>query len=78
LWPDNFKDTLVEPHAKLFLVKNEDQKDLDALVALYPQSTYWLYHSRLEGKDFWILLVPPQPGEKQQGSLANFLSMAVR
>ncbi|MGD0004357.1 MAG: glycosyltransferase family 39 protein [Anaerolineaceae bacterium] len=78
LWPENFKDTLAEPHAKLFLVKNEDQKDLDALVALYPQSTYWLYHSKLEGKEFWILLVPPQPGEKQQGSLANFLSLAGR
>ena len=78
LWPDNFKDTLSDPHAKLFLVKDEDQKDLDALTALYPQSTYWMFHSPLEGKNFWIMLVPPQPGALQQGSLANFLSMIGR
>jgi hypothetical protein len=76
LWPANFKDTLAEPHAKLFLVKYEDQKDLDALITLYPQSTYWQFHANLSGKDFWVLLVPPQPGEEQQGSLANFLSIA--
>ena len=77
LWPDNFKDTLSEPHAKLFLVKNEDTTDLDALLALYPQASYQNFHSPLEGKDFWIVLVPPQPGA-QQGSIADFLSMIGR
>jgi hypothetical protein len=76
LWPANFKDTLTEPHAKLFLVKSDDQQDLNALVDLYPQSTYWLFKAKLPGKDFWVVLVPPAPGAQLQGSLSNFLSVA--
>ncbi len=72
----NFKDTLAEPHAKLFLVKSEDTQDLDALVALYPQSSYWLFKANLPGKDFWVVLVPPAPGAMQQSSLSDFLSVA--
>jgi hypothetical protein len=78
LWPDNFKTTLTEPHAKLFLVKSEDTQDLDALVALYPQSSYWLFKAKLPGKDFWVVLVPPAPGSLEQGSLSDFLSIAGR
>ncbi len=76
LWPANFKDTLSEPHAKLFLVKSDDTQDLDALVALYPQSSYWLFKANLPGKDFWVVLVPPAPGAMQQSSLSDFLSVA--
>jgi hypothetical protein len=69
---------LTEPHAKLFLVKSEDTQDLDTLVALYPQSSYWLFKANLPGKDFWVVLVPPAPGSQEQGSLSNFLSIAGR
>lgn len=61
LWPDRFIDTLTQPGAKLFLLKSEDQDSVLSLLNLYPHSSYWLYQSKIPGKDFWVLLVPPEP-----------------
>ncbi|MEM5773846.1 MAG: glycosyltransferase family 39 protein, partial [Anaerolineaceae bacterium] len=61
LWPEDFSQTLAQPGAKLFIIKSEDQQSILDLQALYPQSSYWLHTSRLPGKDFWVLLVPPDP-----------------
>jgi 4-amino-4-deoxy-L-arabinose transferase-like glycosyltransferase len=61
LWPENFADTLSQSGAKLFIIKAEDQPALLDLKALYPSSSYWLHTSKIPGKDFWILLAPPEP-----------------
>ncbi len=61
LWPEDFSQTLSQPGAKLFIIKSEDQQSILDLQALYPQSSYWLHTAQLPGKDFWVLLVPPDP-----------------
>jgi hypothetical protein len=62
LWPENFNDTLSVTTAKLFIVKEEDKKDLDTLLGLYPQAAYWLHTNPLEGKNFYVISVPAQQG----------------
>jgi hypothetical protein len=59
LWPDSFASTLDEPRAKLFLVKADDNADLDLLLQFYPDAAVYLFDQSLEGKDFWIVYVPP-------------------
>jgi hypothetical protein len=59
LWPDSFASTLDEPRAKLFLVKADDRIDLDLLLQYYPEAAVYLYDQSLEGKDFFIVSVPP-------------------
>jgi hypothetical protein len=58
LWPEKFNDTLVEPGAKLFLVKAEDKKDADTLKQMYPNGSLWLQKGPYDGKDFLIFFVP--------------------
>ncbi|HEX7975255.1 MAG TPA: glycosyltransferase family 39 protein, partial [Anaerolineales bacterium] len=57
--PDQLSTTETSPGAKLFLVKPEDQKDLDALHQLYPKGWSTLYKSKMPGKDFLMYFVPP-------------------
>jgi hypothetical protein len=59
MWPDSFASTLDEPRAKLFLVKGDDRIDLDLLLQYYPDAAVYLYDQSLEGKDFFIVYVPP-------------------
>ncbi|MDR3576283.1 MAG: glycosyltransferase family 39 protein [Anaerolineaceae bacterium] len=59
LSPDQLSDTLQVKDAKLFIFKDEDTKSLAALKQLYPQGTYWLFTSKLPGKNFYEFLVPP-------------------
>ncbi|MEN6435033.1 MAG: glycosyltransferase family 39 protein, partial [Anaerolineaceae bacterium] len=59
LWPDSFASTLDEPRSKLFLVKADDNADLDLLLQFYPDAAVYLFDQSLEGKDFWIVYVPP-------------------
>jgi Dolichyl-phosphate-mannose-protein mannosyltransferase len=60
LWPQDFASTQEIHSAKLFIVFYQDQTDLDALKAMYPNSTQTMFHSPYEGKDFYILFVPAQ------------------
>ncbi|MGD0707219.1 MAG: glycosyltransferase family 39 protein [Anaerolineaceae bacterium] len=60
LWPQDFASTQEIHSAKLFIVFFQDQTDLDALKAMYPNSTQTMFHSPYEGKDFYILFVPAQ------------------
>jgi hypothetical protein len=60
LWPDNFKDTLAEKRAKLFILKAEDTEDLGKLQAMYPGGTTTTHKNPREGKDFFIFFVPAQ------------------
>ena len=60
LWPQDFASTQEIHSAKLFIVFYQDQTDLDALKAMYPNGTQTMFHSPYEGKDFYILFVPAQ------------------
>lgn len=64
LWPENFDITLSETRAKMFIIKAEDTASLDKLRQLYPGASYWLHQvPDLEGKDYFVFMVPAQPGE---------------
>ncbi len=65
IWPDSFANTVADPRAKLFLLNPEDTPDLKNLRGLYPQALVWMHKSPVEGKDFWVLLVPPKEGAAQ-------------
>jgi len=69
LWPESFKETLSEPGAKLFIVKMEDELSLESLRQLYPNGSYYLQNSEYEGKEFWVFLVPPEPGNQPEMNL---------
>jgi hypothetical protein len=65
-----------EPAAKLYLVHPADEDALAALRATYPTHRRQLYDSGLEGRDFWLFVVPAKisrqsvrPGEAQVGPL---------
>jgi len=57
--PNQLSDTLQVKQAKLFILKDEDTKSLDALKKLYPQGTYSMFVSKIPGKNFYEFLVPP-------------------
>ena len=59
LWPESFGDTLQETRAKLFLLKGDDNQDLDILLGYYSDAAVYLYDQELDGKDFYIVYVPP-------------------
>ncbi|HMD87570.1 MAG TPA: glycosyltransferase family 39 protein [Anaerolineaceae bacterium] len=56
---DQLSTTLPVKQAKLFIFKDEDTKSLDLLKQLYPQGVYWLFQSKIQGKNFYEFLVPP-------------------
>lgn len=55
-------NTLSVKGPKLFIVKDEDTKTLDALHQVYPNGITGKFDSPLEGKDFWIYTVPDSQG----------------
>ena len=59
LWPDEIYLTLDDPRVKIFLFKPEDTTAVETLRDLYPSGSMQLYHSEIEGKDFYIYFVPP-------------------
>jgi hypothetical protein len=61
LWPEDFAKTKDDLRAKLFILKQEDQKDIDTLKSMYPDGRLEYYKAvPYEGKDFWLFLVPPE------------------
>jgi len=62
LTTDHFSDTLQETRSKMFIIKKEDQASLDSLINLYPSATYWEHKNLRPGKNFWVFVVPAQPG----------------
>jgi hypothetical protein len=59
LWPESFGDTLNETRAKMFLLKGDDNTGLNLLLGYYPDAAVYLYDQELDGKDFYIVYVPP-------------------
>lgn len=70
LWPESFEETLSESGAKLFIIKKEDELSLESLRLLYPNGSYSLQNSEYEGKEFWVFLVPAEPGNQPEMILA--------
>jgi hypothetical protein len=60
LWPEQFTSTLENDHAKLFIVKPENNEAVELLQKLYPGGSLYNYDSDREGKDFLIFSVSPQ------------------
>jgi hypothetical protein len=60
IWPRDFSKTLKAKGPKLFLIKVDDTKDVQALEQMYPQAALSMFHSatKLEGMNFQILFVP--------------------
>jgi hypothetical protein len=63
LWSEDFETTLDKPETKMFILKPDDGKSLQLLRELYPLGLLKIYQSRVEGKDFYIYLVPPSLDE---------------
>ncbi len=59
LWPEDFNTTLDIPAPKLFIVYEKDLESLKKLQNLYPDGITSYHNARLEGKDYFIFLVPP-------------------
>ena len=61
LWPQDFNSTLVVQGTKLIIVNVDDTADMGLLKALYPQGVWsrFISKTKLEGKDFMILFIPP-------------------
>ena len=58
IWPDQIPETNFDQGTKLFILNPDDVDGLAALRATYPQGALSLYPARVEGKDFYIFLVP--------------------
>lgn len=60
IWPRDFGKTLDAKGPKLFLIKVDDTKDVQALEQMYPKAALSMFHSatKLEGMNFQILFVP--------------------
>jgi hypothetical protein len=60
LWPEDISFTFDNRGAKLFLVREEDQENLDLLHETYPDGFFTQYENPLHGKSFWMFFVPPE------------------
>lgn len=60
IWPEEFDSTLEVPGPKLFLLNTEDVEDLDRLRTMYPTASVRNYTSKTPGKDFIVMLTPPE------------------
>ena len=60
LWPDQFESTLAIPGAKLFLVKPDDNEDVQTLQQMYPQGVLHEYTAEIPNWNFLMFFVPPQ------------------
>ncbi len=57
LWPEQIAETLEIPGYKLFILKPEDQRALDAVELIYPGAERKYFHSKIPGKDFYLIYV---------------------
>jgi hypothetical protein len=58
LWADELENSLDVSGVKMFLFKPEDEDALDRLRQVYPDGILSLYQSDIDGKDFYIYIVP--------------------
>jgi hypothetical protein len=61
LWPQDFEGTMNVAGTKLIIVNVDDKADKPLLQSIYPHGVWSRFTSstKLEGKDFMILLIPP-------------------
>jgi len=60
---DRIPETVGDGRAKMFIVNKDDQDTLKVLHEVYPSGSERLYEVPLEGKSFWIFLVPAQASQ---------------
>ncbi len=61
IWPEQFSSTLEIPGPKLFILNTADIEDLQTLKSMYPLASVKTYTSKVQGKDFLIMLAPVEP-----------------
>jgi len=57
LWREQIPETRNLPGRKLFILKPEDLDGLDAVELCYPDAKLEIYHSKVPGKDFFLVYV---------------------
>jgi hypothetical protein len=60
LKPENFQSTLALGGPKLFIINPDDKNAQTTLRQLYPDGQLYLYHSKVETKDFLVFIVLPK------------------
>lgn len=61
LWPEDIPVTLEQNGSKLFLLKANDREGLANLQSVYADGYFWLYPSKIKGKEFMLYFVPSIP-----------------
>jgi hypothetical protein len=59
IWPEQFESTKQVAGPKLFLLNTQDQADLNTLLAMYPSAKVTTYTSKVQNRDFLVMLVGP-------------------
>jgi hypothetical protein len=59
IWPEQFESTKQVAGPKLFLLNTQDQADLNTLLAMYPSAQVTTYTSKVQNRDFLVMLVGP-------------------
>ncbi len=57
LWPEDFPSTIALDGKKIFILKGDDQEDLDLLRTYYPEGILYRHRDEYQGKDFVYWLV---------------------
>ncbi len=61
VWPEHIPDTLAQTGSKLFLLKSDDKQGLAQLQSTYASGYFWLYPSKIGGREFMVFFVPAMP-----------------
>ena len=59
IWPKDFGATLDTPAPKLFILRADDQADIDLLMSYYPNGYLTLHENAQVEKSFYSFVVPP-------------------
>ncbi|HPS42809.1 MAG TPA: hypothetical protein PK040_09430, partial [Anaerolineaceae bacterium] len=59
IWPKDFAVTLDTPAPKLFILRADDEADIDLLMGYYPNGYLILHENTQQEKSFYSFVVPP-------------------
>lgn len=60
IWPKDFAVTLDTPAPKLFILRADDEVDIDLLMGYYPNGYLILHENTQQEKSFYSFVVPPE------------------
>jgi hypothetical protein len=68
IWPDGIPELPETSEAQLFLLNQDDEVGLEALVDRYPNGSLSRWDSAVEGRDFLMFFVPPESNSTLEGT----------